>query len=140
MRAHYKEKMGEVTRRHRANELTHEQYREEYNKLARAHNLAPTKDRTTFSRDAEMLGQYFWTPTEMFARAFETWAEDKLQTQGRENTYLVYGTRVRYRASRTFREAFVEGLEPYPHGLERRSITDAVDRLVQALALHGLPK
>ena len=48
---------------------------------------------TQFARDAAALGSAYWGSTrEMFARAFETFVEDKLHDQGRKNTYLVQGT------------------------------------------------
>jgi hypothetical protein len=48
---------------------------------------------TQFHRDASALGSKYWGSTrEMFARAFESFMEDKLKSQGRKNTYLVQGT------------------------------------------------
>jgi hypothetical protein len=134
------DKLREIRAEYGDKKVNYNDYVRRHNELAsRRKNLAPSPNRTTFSADAEALGTYMWTPTEMFARAFESWAEDKLASLDRVNTYLVSGTNVYYDMARKFRDLYVGGLEPYPHGTERRDITAAVERLVRALAKHGLP-
>ena len=60
------------------------------------------RERTYVSRSSEFLahqealGEYWARPHEMFARAFESWLEDKLHSQGRQSTYLVSGTKNQY--------------------------------------------
>lgn len=46
--------------------------------------------------DGNRGGGYYSTPPEMFARAFESYVQDKLEDNGRRNSYLVDGTREVY--------------------------------------------
>ena len=88
-----------------------------------------------FATHAELLGDYWVRPHEMFARAFESWAEDKLEAAKRKNTYLVVDTQRLYNVTRKTRDGgTAHGLEPYPQGAERKVINGAIDRLVESLA------
>jgi len=60
---------------------------------------------------------YWARPTEMFARAFEGYVQDKIAEQGNKSQYLVHST---------------EG-EVYPSGKERANINAAFDKLFQTL-------
>lgn len=63
----------------------------------------------------------YWTsPQEMFARAFESYAADKLAEMGRKNTYLT--------AERKGNDG-----SRYPQGEERKRINAAIDRFMGAL-------
>ncbi|MED0677637.1 LPD1 domain-containing protein [Aneurinibacillus thermoaerophilus] len=78
--------------------------------------------KTYFLIEAEELDKgrkepYWSKPREMFARAFESWVQDKLNQQGRRNDYLVTGTKA------------IIG-QPYPRGEERKKINEAMDRMV----------
>ncbi len=81
-----------------------------------------------FYRDARLLGEYWVRDHELFARAFESYVEDKLAAMGRQNTYLVDGTRVQYRISRKGTT-----VEPYPQGVERQTISQAFEELFDKL-------
>ncbi len=69
------------------------------------------------------LGPYWARPTELFARAFETYVHDKLESMGgRRNSYLVYGAKMDgHWAS--------EGLDPYIQGAMRQKVGAAFDDL-----------
>lgn len=45
---------------------------------------------------ADAMGSYWKSPHEMFARAFESYVQDKLKEGGRKNSYLVAGTEKEY--------------------------------------------
>jgi hypothetical protein len=61
----------------------------------------------------------YWTrPTEMFARAFESWAFDRIKAMGARSDYLVHG---------------VESGVQYPAGLERARINEAFDHLASTI-------
>ncbi len=94
--------------------------------------------RSSYFEDAIAIGgggkNSHWTrPHEMFARAFESYVEDTLESDGRRSSYLVTGTRKPYS---TGREAGTErrDAQPYPQGAERVAINTAMARLVQAIA------
>ena len=100
------------------------------------HRANPHAKRSKFHADAQTLGDYWGSPHEMFARAFESYCEDKLAEGGRENTYLVSGTTTKYKmAVKRGRSVHVD-LEPYPHGPERATIGAAIHELVQAMGRH----
>lgn len=106
-----------------------------YNEDLEAHNAQARRmshGTTKFASDAATLGDYWSRPHELFARAFESYVQDKLEDSGRKNTYLVAGTKNKY--------ALVKkggtDLEPYPHGAERRQINAAFDKLFEAINTH----
>lgn len=82
---------------------------------------------------------YYAVPTELFARSFEAYVEDRLAAAGQVNTYLVYGTQdggVLW---------YVDQYEPgdpllYPVGEERRRISEAIDRIITAVRTAGVLK
>lgn len=91
-----------------------------------------TRRITTYYRDAELLGDYWQRPQELFARAWEAWVEDTLLAKGWLSTYLVTGTRVKYSQAREWNGETVY-CEPYPQGAEREVINAAMARLAAAL-------
>lgn len=70
------------------------------------------------------MGGYWVAAHEMFARAFETHVQDKLKSQGRLNTYLVYGCHADP----------LTGANPYPDGEERTRVNEAMGRLMKVAA------
>lgn len=90
-----------------------------------------------FAGDAFVLGEYWHRDHELFARAFESWAEDRLTESGRKSTYLVTDTTKRWNVSKAHKGDVIDGLEPYPAGDERRTINKAIDELVATLARTG---
>ena len=60
---------------------------------------------------------YWSTRVELFARAFESYVQDKIEQDGNKRQYLVHGT----------------AGAPYPSGVERQAINDAFDRFFQEL-------
>lgn len=92
----------------------------------------------TIAEDNDFKDGYLGSPHEMFARAFESYVEDKLHDSGRRNDYLVTGTkkgsvgkgnsssdRALYQASRMHMI--------YPQGDERKKINAAMDKLMGAV-------
>lgn len=80
-------------------------------------------DQSDFYKNSLEVGNgrknsYWVRKHEMFARAFESYIEDKLVDQKRQSSYLVSGTR---------------GGGPYPAGDERKRLNAAMDKLVQTL-------
>jgi len=86
---------------------------------------------------SEMMGSYWSRPHEMFARAFESYVQDKLEDNGRVNTYLVDGTRKAYNLSRVKGGELITGLDVYPRGEERQRINAAFDKFFAAMREHG---
>lgn len=85
---------------------------------------------SNFLSQAEQLGDYWKRPQELFARAFESYVQDKLETKGMFNNYLVAGNNV----DSTDRVYSVETLKKiYPQGDERKRINEAMDGLIKAL-------
>ena len=84
---------------------------------------------TSFYKQAQMLsgptGDYWKRPTEMFARAFESYVFDRL---GTESQYLVHSVE----ADRYTKEKGYKG-NPYPEGPERDTIRSAFDGLFDTM-------
>ncbi|MFN7929881.1 MAG: LPD1 domain-containing protein [Blastocatellia bacterium] len=70
--------------------------------------------------DKSRVSDYFSTPHEMGARAFESYIYDKLRAQEKRSDYLVYGVENKY----------YDG-KPYPEGAERELINAAFDRFFE---------
>lgn len=88
---------------------------------------------TSFAREAQALSgksvSGYWTrPTEMFARAFEAYVQDKIELTDGVSQYLVHGTE----GGVSTRERGFKG-DPYPSGDERKAIDAAFDNLVQTI-------
>ncbi len=86
--------------------------------------------RTDFFLEAKEIDGYrasnYWsTPEEMGARAFESYIFDKLTSGKQQSDYLVYGVENRYYAAL--------GMKPYPEGGEREAINAAFDKLFKTV-------
>lgn len=92
---------------------------------------------TDFRRQGWMLDRgrsrdYWGSPTELFARAFEAWVCDSLTERGQANDYLCYGVDENIGGRWNMRH------EPYPRGDERRQINGAFTRLMADAAAFWL--
>ena len=143
----YDEVMQKVMRRERLNGMEHALYRK----------YRDGEAGSDFYLDALALGRKgYWSQTkEMFARCFESYVEDSLRDQKRENTYLVSGTRDLYATYKTrhgdkmaapYKGAKKEvpvtlpahmHAQPYPQGEERKRINTAIGKLIQAMQADG---
>ena len=108
-------------------------------KMRKSFNKTGVLGSSNFYRSAQILGEYWVRPQELFTRAFESYVEDKLTAMGRRNTYLVCGTQSRYNISKD--QEF--NVEPYPQGEERkvlyREFEKLFDRIRQTHKLYQLP-
>lgn len=98
------------------------------NMLQRKGMVVPTTygiptDESNFLLDAKGRGPYWKREHELFARAFESWIEDELETKQLNNSYLVTGT--------TFGG-------PYPREEEREDIKEAFRHWWQTLNDSGI--
>lgn len=75
--------------------------------------------------DQTSVGDYYSEPEEMFARAFEAYVQDKLESKGRKSQYLVARAHNKHYA--------MLGMKPYPEGEERTAINSAFDKLFEAV-------
>lgn len=111
----------------------------ELEKMRKSYNKTGVLGSSNFYRSAQILGEYWVRPQELFARSFESFVEDKLTAMGRKNTYLVCGTQGRYSISKD--EEF--NVEPYPQGEERKVLYQEFeklfDRIRQTHKLYQLP-
>jgi hypothetical protein len=91
--------------------------------------------------DGSTKKAYYADNPELFARAFESFIEDKLKDKGRQNTYLVDGTQERYDLDRSSPIADANGkiqpAQPYPQGQERKLINKAVGELLAIIREDG---
>jgi predicted ABC-type ATPase len=89
-----------------------------------------------FVTTAHAMGKYWARPHEMFARAWESYVQDKLEAKGIRNSYLVSGTNEdvdwRHQGSRKA-SSFV-----YPQGVERARTNAAFDHLIAAIKDTGM--
>ena len=84
---------------------------------------------TDYSKEASKLsgsGDYWSRPTEMFARAFESFIEDKIKERGGASQYLVHGTEADRYASSAYKG------NPYP-AQDRPAINAAIQKLVDTI-------
>lgn len=81
--------------------------------------------REALAIDQNRASDYWSTPHELGARAFEAYVHDKLAATDRTSQYLANGVENKFYA------AF--GLKPYPEGAERTAINAAWDRLFEAV-------
>jgi hypothetical protein len=115
-----------------------EMTRLEINAKRKVANQAAKTDPTAsnFARAAGMISpKYAAQGVELFARAFESYVEDKLAGAGRRNTYLVDGTTVKYEHPVQMPDGSYG--EMYPHGDERAAIYSAMDAMLGVLIESG---
>lgn len=84
--------------------------------------------KTSYYTSAEALDKnrskkYYSYIVEMFARAFESYIEDKLHENGMVSQYLVHST-----TNGSYKDC-----SPYPEGQERSAINKAIEVLIQAV-------
>lgn len=77
--------------------------------MAAIGTLTQTLSDSQMAKDSNVLGGYWKDVSEMAARAFEAYVQDKLRSQGWENEYLVQLPEVKTQ------------IHPYPHGTERET-------------------
>ncbi len=80
--------------------------------------------------DKYRSGDYWSTPHEMAARAFEGYVSDKIKAAGNQSDYLVYG------ANNNFYNLLE--MKPYPEGDERKLIDAKFDELMDVLRQEEL--
>ena len=121
-----------------ANEMAELSWNIEHFYAPRAELLgAMPPDSSDFAIDAAALGKEYWAlPTEMLARSFASYIEDKLRGQGRRNTYLVDGTAARYATFVSARPE-AEHAQPFPQGAERKRIHKAMEKLLETMKEGG---
>jgi hypothetical protein len=85
-----------------------------------------------YRRSAAELGEYWSRPTEMWARAFESYVEEKLKRNKRSSTYLVDGTGKKYPTTDPLPSGGT--IQPYPHDQERDNIFQTIDDFIGVLA------
>jgi hypothetical protein len=87
------------------------------------------RGRSEFAQQAQALSGksangYWARPTEMFARAFESWVFDRVTAMGARSDYLVHGVEADRFAGGGYKG------NPYPTGEERARINAAFEKLV----------
>ncbi len=86
---------------------------------------------TEFAMEAKSIDQgrasdYWTTPHEMAARAFQAYVEDRIAAQNARSDFLSYGTNMVVLTPWGWRK-------PYPRGAEREAINKAFDQLFQTI-------
>jgi hypothetical protein len=107
------------------------------------HSSGNTKTRTDFlqesaSKDAKRKEPYWSAEHELFARAFETWANQRLEDAGKTSPYLVQG--VPSKGNTKDGEEVSEWFKLYPRGAEADKINGAIDALVGELKSETTPE
>jgi superfamily II DNA or RNA helicase len=92
---------------------------------------------SSYHKASKLLGEYWSRPTEMFARAFESYVQGKLDHGKRGNTYLTGGDKTK--TTWHTRKEMPDGTQaqPYPQGEERDNIHRAMDEFVAVLRKTG---
>jgi hypothetical protein len=102
-------------------------------KEAQSSEVKTGRTRSSFMNEAIDLdgtskGDYYTQPEEMFARAFESYVHDKLESSGRRSDYLIGKGKTDNRVYRAF------GMPgPFPEGEERKKINAAFDNFFEKL-------
>lgn len=100
--------------------------------------VKPEKVESSYYKNAQALSgksgkEGYWArPTEMFARAFESYVFDKIKERGNVSQYLVQGVEPDRYASEIYKG------NPYPAGEERQSIVAAFDHLFETMGTRGI--
>ena len=118
---------GEAPKQDVAPGVSAEEIRLEISGLVKEHNAAVRgggdfRPPTEFYASARKMGKYWERPTELFARCFEAYVSDRLEEQGRQNTYLVRGAKPMERHPGY-----------YPSGDHRKNVNLAMDALMETL-------
>ncbi len=97
------------------------------------------KGRSQYAKQAQALSgksvNGYWTrPTEMFARAFESWVFDQVVAMGGQSDYLVHGVEEARFAGGQYKG------NPYPTGPERATINAAFDQLAKTIQTKDTDK
>ncbi|MFO0940086.1 MAG: LPD1 domain-containing protein [Pirellulales bacterium] len=87
------------------------------------HNMAKSMDKGT-------AGDYWSTPHELFARAFESYVFDKMKQDSKHNDFLAHEKHNNHAVYKIF------GVKPYPEGEEKQQIDQAFDELFEQLRKH----
>lgn len=130
------DRKGKLTDEHRKEwSALVKRHNENLRQINQSHRDDQQAGRTLYWRHAEALDGESATPyhalvEEGFARAWESFIEDKLHAAGRRNSYLVDGTREHYE---TLHDVDGEPAQPYPQGAERERINVAMEKLCAAL-------
>lgn len=82
--------------------------------------------------DGGDMGKYWSQRSEMSARAFQSWIEDRLAAKGQRNDYLSVYADNKYHVDPIFGPQY-----PYPDGEERERINAAFDRVVEVMRQRG---
>lgn len=99
-------------------------------KLNQLAKMDPTV--SDYYKSGQILGKDYWgSPEELFARAFESYVQDSLKSKQRANTYLVDGTTAVY--STGIPVSSTGTIQPYPQGEERKRINASMKKLVDAI-------
>lgn len=106
-------------------------------------SLVRELDRSSFGRHARALDEgkkkaYWCSRHEMFARLFESWAEDTLTSAGRKSTYLVHGTQGRQVTGVKVAEA--KGPLPPEHLAEVAAAEKKAKAVIKAQAAVHAPR
>lgn len=116
----------------------YEALRLEHNHVLKADITASTFLMHASAFDGGKTKGYWTQGTEMFARAFESYVQDKLEDNSKRNSYLVDGTRRPYDTGVYASDGSLA--QPYPQGEERKRINAAFDNLMAALKSTGALK
>lgn len=97
------------------------------------------RGKSNYSTEAQKLSGkaldgYWLRPTEMFARAFESYVFDRLGSMGAKSEYLVHGVEANRYAGENYKG------NPYPVGGEREAINKAFDALTAELKTRETDK
>jgi Large polyvalent protein-associated domain 1 len=109
-------------------EEKHREIRQAWDELNREYEYegidASRMAQTAYYKSAQERGAYWAQPIELFARAFESWVEDRLADKGQRSSYLVDGTRYPYEDP----GAYLPAADPH-----RGRINAAMDRFIGVL-------
>lgn len=107
--------------------------REEWHNARAAKLRASRPSRYLADSRVQAKANYWALPHEMFARAFESFVEDSLHEQGRQNAYLADRTREVHETGKLSAQTpNGEYAQIYPQGEERARINAAMRKLVDA--------
>ena len=120
----------EITNYKKMVKTANKEYKNAKEKTITDKNLSTVQ--TDFIKQIAKMPKYWSEYKEVFARCFEVWVNDKLESKKRKNSYLTHGTRYSdYDRYKPNEKGIYEGF-PYPIGEERKNIVKAMTKFIKA--------
>jgi hypothetical protein len=94
-------------------------------------------EQSDFATGGQLMGKYWGSDVELFARAFESWVQDELAAANRKSDYLTGGVKTTRPIDTGHTLPNGKQAQVYPRGMERETIGVAMRGLIDTLNETG---